>query len=847
MASAAAPRLVAGQHRRGQLPAEVTGFVGRHAEIARLCALLDSARLVTVTGPGGIGKTRICLRAAAQAAGKYSRGACFVDLSGVRDPALLADTVADCLGVRNPGGLASVLGYLRDRRQLLVLDTCEHIVDGCATFIEALLREAPGVTLLATSRQPLDVPGEHALLIPPLPVPGPDTTPDGTGAGDAVQLFAQRAAAAVPSFRLTDETREDVIRICRRLDGLPLAIELAAVRLRALPLHELADRLEHPFQVLDGGRRGAVPRHQTLHTAIRWSYDLCTPAEQALWARLSVFRGSFDVAAAEQVCAGQGSAGQGGAGQGGALGAGARYTEVVEPLIGLVDKSVVLREDNHGARYRLPGMPREFGALRLAAAGETAAFRDRHLSYQLAAARRFRDEILGDGLPGLVRGLRASHDDLSAALEYGLDRCAADSEKGRPTARAVDAAELATALQGYWVISGRLREGREALGRVIQRFAEPSPERVKALLSRAYLGAFTGEADTATFDACEGIRIARKLGADRLEARGYLYLHAALTYGGRHDEAAATGTEAERLLTALDDNAGLILLGIQQAHLFQVLGHPEQAIRECERTLRRIGDDGGRWPHGYLYTIAALARIRVPGEETRCAAYAIRGLRAAGELGDVIGTAYALEVLAWLALAAGRPARAAWLIGAADPLWSRTENHLCGAAIMLKARGRAAKTVLDALGEERFAALRAQGAACPLEAVIAAAADDADDLDTGWPALVAGPAAARQAAAPVATGQATARPAATGPAPDGPWLDELTGREREIAVLVASGLSNREIAAKLVISKRTVDAHVEHIFAKLGMSSRVQLTVWLRDQLRNAGERPARNPGHSEN
>jgi predicted ATPase/DNA-binding CsgD family transcriptional regulator len=820
MASAAAPRSAAGQHRRGQLPAEVTGFVGRSAEIARLCALLGNARLVTVIGPGGVGKTRICLRAAALAADRYSRGACFVELSGLRDPALLPDTVADCLGLRNPGGLASVLGHLRDRRQLLVLDTCEHIVDGCATFTEALLREAPGVTLLATSRQPLDVPGEHTLLIPPLPVPGPDATPDGNGTGDSVQLFAQRAAAAVPSFRLTDETREDVIRICRRLDGLPLAIELAAVRLRALPLHELADRLEYPFQVLDGGRRGAVPRHQTLHTAIRWSYDLCTPAEQALWARLSVFRGSFDVAAAEDVCARPGAA----------LGAGARYAEVVEPLIGLVDKSVVLRDDNHGARYRLPGMPREFGALRLTAAGETGACRDRHLSYQLAAARRFRDQIFGDGLPGLLRGLRASHDDLCAALEYGLDRCAMDREPGRPkvtseTGRsAADAAELATALQAYWVISGRLREGRYWLGKVIERFAEPSPERALALLRRAYLGAFTGDAADAALDAREGMRIARKLGADELEARGHLYLHAALTFGGRHEEAAAAGAEAERLLTALCDSTGLVLLGIAQAHLLQLAGRPEQAIRQCERTLRRIGDGGERWPHGYLYTIAALARIQVPGQETRCAADAVRGLRAARELGDVIGTAYALEVLAWLAAAAGRPARAAWLTGAADPLWGRTGKRLSGTAIMLEAHRRAAKAALDGLGEERFAVLRARGAACPLQAIVAAAADDADDLDTGLPSLAAGPAA---------IGQATA----------GPWLSKLTGREREIAALVASGLSNREVAAKLVISKRTVDAHVEHIFGKLGMSSRVQLTVWLRDQFPDAREPADGQPG----
>ena len=281
----------------GELPAEVTGFVGRRTELTQLPGLLATARLVTVTGPGGVGKTRVVLRAAALAVSGYPDGACLVELSGLRDAELLPHSVAASLGLPQnaPSQLDAVLDYLLDRKLLLILDTCEHLLDACAMLTDAVLRNAPNVTVLATSRQPLDVPGEHTCPIPPLPVPDSAPAPvseSAVGDGSAVELFAQRAAAAVPGFIVTAGNRDDVIRVRRRLDGIPLAVELATVRLRALPLDQLADRLESRFRVLDGGLRTALPRHQTQRTAIEWSHDLCTPAEQVLRARLSVFAGS---------------------------------------------------------------------------------------------------------------------------------------------------------------------------------------------------------------------------------------------------------------------------------------------------------------------------------------------------------------------------------------------------------------------------------------------------------------------------------------------------------------------------------------------------------------------------
>jgi predicted ATPase/DNA-binding CsgD family transcriptional regulator len=803
MAPAAALGRAAGQRRREQqLPAEVTGFVGRKAELARLSGLLATARLVTITGPAGVGKTRVGLRAAARAASRYPDGVWFVELSSLPDPALLASAVAHSLSLDerdDAGQFAAVLDHLRTRRVLLLLDTCEHVIDACAAFAEAVLREAPGVTLLATSRQPLDVPGEHAFPVSPLPVPdqdaaaGPLAGTDLAGMGDAIELFAQRAAAAVPSFRLTVGNRPDVIRLCRRLDGIPLAIELAAVRLRALPLPELSERLENRFKVLTGGRRGVVPRHQTLRTAIEWSYDLCTPSERALWARLSVFAGTFDVAAAEEICAGPG----------------VTRSEIVETLIGLTDKSVVLRE---GPRYRLLHTLREFGAGQLAADGQEAEYRQRHLSRYLALARDFRDHLLDDDQLARIHRLRREHADIGAALEralgsqagpFGERGCGGNGSEGNRLER--DGAELVTALFAYWVIAGQLQQGRYWLDRILDRFPRMSAERAEALVIRGYLGGFCGDIREAANDTSEGILLARHLGVAPAEARGYLFLNMVQTFAGWHAEAAAAGAEAERQLKKLDDRTGLALLDVHMAHLYQLTGHPHEAIKRCQQGLRHVGDSHELWLHGYLYTVGALAYFQQPGKEARCADAAAKGLRAMHELRDVIGTAYALEVLAWLAAGAGRFERAAWLAGAADPLWERAGKRLSGTAILEELHDRAVAAARDGLSEERFSTLRAQGAAHPLDEVVAAAVSDGDELCTAGIAATAGNAGQRG----------------------------LTNREQEIAALVASGLSNREIAAKLVISKRTVDAHVEHIFSKLGMSSRVQLTAWLKQQLKD--------------
>src|SRR6266516_5067564 len=366
----------------GELPAEVTGFVGRQRELAVLDGLLGTARLVTVTGPGGVGKTRVALRAAAKGRGQFADGICLAELGGLHDPDLLPHTVATCLGLpgRDTGSQAdAIVDYLRGRQLLLILDSCEHLIGACAALAEPVLRYAAQVTILATSRQPMNVPGEHCCPVPPLPVPEAEASRSiagrgGTGRGgagwagrgDAVELFAQRAAAASPGFAVTPANRHDVIQLCGRLDGIPLAIELATVQLRTLTLQQLSSRLERRFSLLTTGRRGALPHQQTLRATTQWSYDLCSAQEQLLWARLSVFAGSFGLTTAEAVCAGGPLARE----------------DILPTLIGLVDKSVVLRTEEDPERYWLLDTIREFGAARLdGLPADAEATQDRHIAY----------------------------------------------------------------------------------------------------------------------------------------------------------------------------------------------------------------------------------------------------------------------------------------------------------------------------------------------------------------------------------------------------------------------------------------------------------------------------------
>ena len=777
--------------RRWHLPADVSGFVGRSGELSRLAGLLGSERLVTVAGPGGVGKTRLALRAAADAT--PADGSCLVELSGLTVPELLPDTVALRLGLQRGGEasrLEAVLGELRDRKLLLILDTCEHLTAACADFVKRVLRDTSDVKILATSRQPLHVPGEEVLRLGPLPVPSADAADAGAGAGDAVELFTQRAAAAVSGFKLAADDLLHVVKLCRRLDGIPLAIELAAVRVRALPIAELAARIEAGLVAGTGTRRGSTGRHQTLHAAIEWSYGLCTGAEKAAWRRLSVFAGTFDPAVARDVIAAVGGAGDD-----------LPLEQADEVLDELVDKSVVLPAGP--GRYRLLDSVREYGAARLAEAGEDTERRERYLNQYLTLTREFSHRLVADGQPERLGQLRAEHANIRGALEYGLSNGGQKSTPGA-AARARSAAKLAAALFPYWVMSGSIREGIRWQERTLDWFAEPSTERASALANLSLLGTTVGVGE-AVGQAKEAIVMAARLGDDRTHARGYLALHFALTTAGRYEEALDAAQQARWRLEALRAEHALRTLDMQLALTYVHTRNFEAAIEHAQRLLRSLGP-GERWLRGNGHALAALAYYQQPGRQAECENAVRAALCATQEISNLVGEAYSLEVLAWLAVDAGRCQRAAWLLGAAHALWERTGGRLSGSVVLDGYHKRATAMAVSTLGTAKYTELHTAGATRPFAEIVALAIAGADVL----------PEQPDPRAADEISG----------------WegTESLTVREREIAVLVARGLSNRDIAARLVISKRTVDAHVNHIFAKLGLSSRVQLTIWLRDR-----------------
>ncbi len=754
-----------GQIRSG-LPSAVTSFVGRDTELADVRRLLDEVRLVTLIGPGGVGKSRIALRAAGDRSGEYPDGVCLAELSGLQQGELLPQTLADLLGIRDPGDpLAAVVDHLSTRRMLMVLDTCEHLVDECALLVDLILRETPHVQVLATSRQPLEVPGEHTLTVPPLDVES----------GDAALLFTQRAAAIVPGFRITDDNRDDVQALCRRLDGIPLAIELATVRLRAIPLDQLAARLEDRFRVLTGGRRTALPRHQTLRTAIGWSHELCSPEERLVWARLSVFAGTFDLSAAEKVTAG-----------------GDIYQEeVIELLISLVDKSIVLRVDApSGVRYRLLDTMREYGAEWLERTGEQEATSNRHLAHYAETAAAFERTAYTDRQVDEVQQLARDWANVRTALER-----AHGAGQGDP----VEALRLTVRLVPYWLCTSRFSEGRLWLQRSLERVGRPLPERAEALAHHAHLSFVQGDRPAAQDAVRQALDLAGRLGDDRL--LGYAHQVAGLGHllAGQDAEADGHFARSRELTLRSGYELGIGFVHMHDAMIAAFTGDSERAMAADRAYRKEFGASGESFFRSFIQEFIGLA-LWVQGRPAECGPVIRRAIRLKAEQDEADGIATCLEVLAWEAAAAGRPVRAAWLLGAADAYFRAGDVILMwGRESLGRDHQRIVAQVTEQLGQARFSELFRQGMELDDELAVTLAAEDAEEPLPEQPAGPGGPAGA----------------------------DALTRREREIAELIGTGMSNREIAEQLVISKRTADSHVEHILNKLGCSRRGQIAAFL--------------------
>jgi non-specific serine/threonine protein kinase len=749
----------------GKLPPQTSGFVGRVAELATARELLREARLVTITGPGGVGKTRLAVRVASEAAAGFRDGARLIELSGVRDPGLLMYTVAAGLTLAELSNADSdqgsqvdkLLGFIRDRELLLILDTCEHLVDACAALADTILRAAPGVTILATSRQPLDAPGEVVLQLLPLPVPDPGE--ESAGKADVVELFAQRAAAAVPGFTVTPENLADVITVCRRLDGIPLAIELATVRLRALPLRQMAERIDDRLRLLTGERRSGTPRHHTLRAAIEWSYSLCTPTEQLLWERLSVFAGGFDIVAAEAVCAGRELATE----------------EILPTLISLVDKNVLVRErapdpsQPEGGKpdepaFRMLDTLREFGTERLhlgktpagtsqggttqgttthgvIAHGATtravarrrapparreqrngedvgqaeAAVRRRFIAHYLALAELFEREPTTDQV-GQYQRLRREHANLRAAFDYAL---------GLPGNEGA-AIVLATSLFVYWRISGLLREAEYWLDQALERCPKGSVVRARVLSTRGYVRTLLGDFANGRTDAEAAIEMAAVFSDLAAAGRAHSTLHRVLTYSGNFAEAQAAADAAASCLTSVGDTLALAQLDLVNALLRLQEGELDLCYESVTRGLDRLPEDE-IWCTAYLLGLQSLG-LFLRGDFDRAWPSAHRSLQMQGELHEEVGIAFGLGTMAFIAAGQGRYERTTWLFGASAPLWERSGRWYTGAPAFEALHGVSERVARNRLGEDRYWELHAAGAAAPLDHAIERALGDDDQL-----------------------------------------------------------------------------------------------------------------------
>jgi predicted ATPase/DNA-binding CsgD family transcriptional regulator len=766
-------------HARGNLPAEVTSFVGRRGELADAKRALSKSRLVTLTGVGGVGKTRMAERVARDRRRAYPHGVWLVELAELADPALLTLTVLTELNVRGPPSgdvLEALIDSLSGRHLLLVLDNCEHLLDEVAALSTALLRRCPDLQMLATSREPLRVVGEAVLPVLPMAAPAPERSGGVAGLSryDAVALFTERAAAAVPDFALTEDNYRAVAALCYRLDGLPLAIELAAGRLRSLSPAQILSKLDDRYALLTRGERGRPDRQQTLRASIEWSYQLCTPQEQRLWARLCVFAGSFELDAVEAVCTGD-IAGD----------------EIVDLVSGLVDKSIVVRHERGTvARYRLLEAIRAFGLERLNEAGDGPALRMRHLHWYAALVHTAKAEWISERQAYWLSRLDAEGANIRAALDFCLN------EHGD----ADTVMEIMVGIPlGYIWARGNLGVARHWFDEALARSSGVTVLRVRAMLRNSTLAMVEGEFATGNQLLDEARVLIQQVSEPMMLALlHYVDAHAA-RYAGDLPRAASELEQALALSKGTTTDLDWYLDILQSLALVVSLAGQHERSKACHEEIIQLTEPRGESLHrAYALLTLGLDAWR-RGDAVRAVELQRCGLEIKLGLDDGLGTALGLEALAWAVGALGQHKRAAHMLGTADVLWEATGGSVATVAPELV--GEHDKSVAGsraALGDQAYAAAVRRGRQMPLAQVL----HDAEH---------------------------TRRSTRLGQRDVG-GAGLLTSREEEIAGLLAQGLSNKAIANHLVIAQRTAETHVANVLVKLGLTSRSQVAAWVAEQ-----------------
>jgi predicted ATPase/DNA-binding SARP family transcriptional activator len=591
---------------RSNVPAQVTSFVGRRPELAQVRTLLARSRLVTLTGAGGSGKTRLALEAAREALASFPDGVWLAELDATSDPALVPWSLACAVGIHDGaslgvGGEASrpledkLTDYLREKELLIVLDNCEHLIDACAQVADRMLRSAPGVRFLVTSRERLGVSGEALLPVPPLGVPrSADMTPEQLAQSDAVRLFADRATAVQPAFALDADTAPAVGYICRHLDGIPLAIELAAARVRILHPQEIAARLDDHLSLLTSANRGAVPRHQTLQAAIDWSYGLLSGPEQEFFAGLSVFAGGFTLEAAEQVCGDEG----------------AQPDQVLELLSHLVDQSLVVPEGSGHTRFRMLETLRRYAAGRLAESGAGHALRRRHARYLLQLAERAEPLLRGPRQAAWLRRLEADHDNFSAAIDWGLSH---DPQL---------AVRLSSALAYFWLIGRHRSQVRRRLRDAVGAAQGASPaSRARALVWAAQLANVEGRPEQAVSQAQEAYELSADAGDPWLIALCEAVLGLAAGLGGDTGRAGELLHAARARFGQLGDQWGEALAALLRGLVSTFEAQHERAAELARAGLEGFRAAGDQWGQTMALELLGLLARRQGAYDDAITAY----------------------------------------------------------------------------------------------------------------------------------------------------------------------------------------------------------------------------------
>jgi predicted ATPase/DNA-binding CsgD family transcriptional regulator len=759
--------------RPNKLPLQLTSFVGRTHEIGEVKQLLMTTRLLTLTGPGGAGKTRLSLEVANAVLEDFKDGVWLVELASLTDPQLVVQEVIVALGFREASGrsrLETLTEYLQNKNLLLVLDNCEHLILACAELVEQLLRVCPGVRILATSREALGINGETVWQIRPLSLPDlhSSRTIETLSQSEAVQLFVARAQAVQPAFHITTADAEAISQICHQLDGIPLAIELAAARVKVLSVPQISARLDNSLQLLTGGSRTSNRRHQTLQAAIDWSHDLLTESEQRLFRRLAIFVNGCTLDAAEAVASDKGEQ------------AIILPNDILDLLSSLVDKSLLTVIHGTQARYGMLETIRQYARDKLLDSGELGQIRTHHLAYYIQLGERSEPHLRSAEQLIWFGRLEIEHGNLRVALSWALESEAIE-----------DGLQLAAALSYFWYRGGYLSEGSEWYERVLSSNAGTKLVHARAILGAGDLAFIQCNYQKALTLGERSLAMGRQLGDKRAIAASLGLIGRTFEWQGERDQAATLLQESLALFRELGDewDVARILIHLGDIQLRQ--GNYEQANTFLEASLNLLKKLGDKW--SLALALGALGEnFRRQGNYQQAESHFQQGLAIYQELNNTVDVLWILQALAIRAVEQGQAKRAVHLWGAAESL--REAVHAPLSFSYQSDYAPFLKSARNALGEKAFASAWTEGRSLTLEQAIT--------LARSAPVLEMSPQTAH--------GETQ--------------LYGLTSREVEILRLVATGLTDAQIAERLVISPRTVSKHLQSVYSKLDLPSRSAAT-----------------------